>query len=69
MYDQVVTRARMRTQEHERYRASLRKPALRRQSHSWSRALRTALSWSVAFAAGRLAGGILFLGDLWYIAS
>jgi len=51
MYNQVVTRARMRTREYESHRASLRMPAFRRQTHAWVSPLRTAI---VAFVAGWL---------------
>lgn len=47
MYDQVVTRARMRVQNHGSHGESLRLEA-----HFWSNPLRTAI---VAFAAGLLA--------------
>ncbi len=46
MYDQVVTRARMRVQDHGGRGASLRL-----ETHFWSSLLRTAI---VAFAAGLL---------------
>jgi len=55
MYDQVVTRARMRVQDHESHRAPLGEPALGRHALSWKNPVRTALSWSVAFVAGWLA--------------
>jgi len=51
MYDQVVTRARMRLQDHGSHGASLRKPAVRLEIHFWSIPLLTAI---VAFAAGWL---------------
>lgn len=58
MHDPVVVRALMRQREIERYRASLRKPTLAHQTQYWKRPMRTAMSLSVAFAAGWLAASI-----------
>ena len=58
MHDPVIVRALMREREIERYRASLRKPTLARRTRYWKRPVRTAMSLSVAFAAGWLAASI-----------
>ena len=58
MYDPVVLRAQMREQEHERQRASVRKAVLAQRASLRQNPLRTAMSLSVAFAAGWLIASI-----------
>jgi len=58
MYDPVVLRAQMREQEHEHQRASMRKEVLARRVSLRQYPLRTAMSLSLAFAAGWLIASI-----------
>ncbi len=58
MHDPVIVRALMREREFERYRASLKKLNMAHRSRYWKSPMRTAMSLSVAFAAGWLAASI-----------
>ena len=58
MHDPVIVRALMREREIERYRASLRKPALAHRTRYRKSSMRTAMSLTVAFAAGWLIASI-----------
>ena len=59
MYDPVVLRARNHQKEYGEHRASSRKFMPGYQTRSWKGLVRTAMSLSVAFAAGWLAASIL----------
>jgi hypothetical protein len=58
MYDPVVLRAKMHARKIEHARASFRKSISAGRAPYWKRPMRTAMSLSVAFAAGWLVATI-----------